>query len=215
MRLKCFYFGLMLTICSCGPTPGNELVDTPQWSDEDRQYLVTEQTALLDSLLAHTQQLSEEQWHFRGAEDSWCIGEVMEHLALHDALFLREIKSSSSLPTPAVIADSLLDEDHYLLDYAQINTDNSGPAPWYLDPVAHWCSASQTSTKFTQNRNAFIDFLGQTDRNLRAYYSTNGRGKRPYRDLHQLVLVSIAHTKRHLTQIETIKHNTDFPLDEI
>lgn len=139
----------------------------------------------------------------------------MEHLALHDALFLREIKSSSSLPSPVVIPDSLLDEDHYLLDYAQINTGNSGPAPWYLDPIAHWCSSGQTSSKFTQTRKDFVDFLAHTDRNLRAYYSTNGRGKKPYRDLHQLVLVSIAHTKRHLTQIQNIKHNPDFPLDEI
>ncbi len=207
---KLLLFVLTLNACQNNPPVNQANV----WTEFDRNLLVTELTEIRDTLLWETQSLTMDQWSFRAKPDSWCIGEVIEHLALHDALFFREIRSTSSLYPPTPLADTLLDEDHYLWDYAQITTVNSGKAPWYLDPADYWCSPEQAWSKYVITHDAYIDFIGQTDRNLRAFYSTNGRGKKPYRDLHQLTLVSIAHAKRHITQIQNIKSHHGFPDSE-
>lgn len=43
-----------------------------------------------------------------------------------------------------------------------------------------------------------------TDKDLRKYYTRSGRGPTEYRDIHQLLLISIAHTERHHKQIAGI-----------
>ena len=52
--------------------------------------------------------------------------------------------------------------------------------------------------------------LKETDKNLRAYATSSGRGTKTYRYLHQLVLITIAHTKRHTKQIRKIIDHPDF-----
>ena len=181
------------------------------WSTADREVLTNGLSNVGDLLFEETKDLTEDQWNFRSTQDAWCIGEVVEHLAIHDALFFREVKSTSSLPEHAMLADSLVDQDQYLMDYAEVTTANSGEAPWYLDPQLHWCSSRQTWPKFQRSHDQYIDFISDTKHNLRAFYTSNGRGQNPYRDLHQLVLISIVHAERHISQIQSIKSHPEFP----
>jgi len=61
-----------------------------------------------------------------------------------------------------------------------------------------------------------MEFASNTDVDLRAHFSfRNIRDEtdfRRVRDLHQIILTTIAHTKRHLHQIGKIKESSEFPL---
>lgn len=57
-----------------------------------------------------------------------------------------------------------------------------------------------------------IEFIQNTDKNLRAYATSSGRGTKKYRDLHQMILISIAHTRRHTEQIRKIKLDANYPM---
>jgi len=181
------------------------------WKEKDRAFLVSQLASTSDTLVALTSGLSSVQWRYSSDGNRWNIGQVVTHLVIHDALFYREIKASTSLPMPHIIPDSLLDEDNDIIPYANVTKDNSGKAPWYLKPDHRWSNQKATLQEFLQIREAYIQFIQKTNTNLRGYYSSNGRGKKPYRDLHQLTLVSIAHTKRHLVQIRGIIDEPEFP----
>ena len=185
--------------------------ESRDWTSRDRDFLIEGLTASRDTLISLTAELSEKAWHFREDSSRWCIGEVVTHLALHDALYYRELRSTTALPQPTLPQNSLLDEDDYLMEYGEINPQNKGASPWYLDPTVHWCQPQQALASFTQTRDHYISFVDTTNANLRAYFSANGRGKKPYRDLHQLVMISVAHSQRHLQQIRHIKSAAHFP----
>ena len=199
---------VLILVVGCA---GNQSPTVKIWSTQDRNFLIDGLTGTRDSVRLFTQSLSEEQWNYRQDSTQWCIGEVVTHLALHDALFYREVRTLTALPPPPPVADSLVDQDHYLMEYAQITGANSGSAPWYLDPGDQWCQPQQASNTFLQTRNHYVAFVEQTDANLRSYFSPNGRGRSDYRDLHQLIMISIAHNRRHLQQIHNILEAADFP----
>ena len=67
------------------------------------------------------------------------------------------------------------------------------------DELFYLCARRSHSPRI---RSALIDFVKSTEADLRAYYTQSGRGPTAYRDLHQLLLISIAHTLRHHQQIE-------------
>ena len=191
-----------LGIISCTNKPAQN--ESRSWSDVERSQLVDGLSNTLDSLLGLVSGLSEEEWKLRIDSNDWNIGQIVTHLSIHDALFYRELRATTALPIPTSISDSLLDSDEFIMKYAVRTPENMGTAPWYLEPDQRWLDREQTIRGFTLGRRNYVSFIQDTQVNLRRYYTPNGRGLKPYRDLHQLVLISISHTRRHLIQIELL-----------
>ena len=114
------------------------------------------------------------------------------------------------MPEASADAQSMVGDDADILSYAVINDQNRGKSPWYLEPRGRWDDKSEALEAYTRVRNHLILFIRQTEANLRAFVTTSGRGPAPYRDLHQLMLISIAHSDRHISQIMQVKGNKGF-----
>lgn len=82
-----------------------KLAPTPlagqSWTEDERKLLLEYLHASEQDFLASLQDLSEEQWNFRPAEDRWSVGQVAEHLALTEELVFGLL--AEQLPTAGPI----------------------------------------------------------------------------------------------------------------
>jgi hypothetical protein len=76
---------------------------------------------------------------------------------------------------------------------------------------------------FDTVRHRMIRFIRTTPKDLRQYftfrnYESDGKlanaGIYDVRDLHQLMLTAIAHTRRHIRQLQQVKAHPDFPRED-
>ncbi len=207
--VRCVYFLLLSFLLAC-QTPS--ISDSrASWSEADRQFLLDHLLISFDAVMDEVADLDPAQWEWQQDSSKWSISLVAEHLVVHEELFYREMRVLLALPEMSTVAADLFASDEAILSYRTVTQENTGRSPTYLEPLGRWCSKEDAMAGYQRARRAMIDLVGSTDRDLRAYYTTSGRGPTSYRDLHQLMLISIAHTERHLSQIRGIKNHTDFP----
>ncbi len=202
-------FILFMVISCAKKEDGKRYAKT--WTDSDKAYLQEHLKGSLDSILKEVRPLSEAQFNWKPDDTQWSIAWVVEHLITHDELFYREVTVLSDLPEMKVLNDSLFEEDEGILSYGTVTLQNAGKAPPYLQPLGRWCSKQEALQAYMRTRRFLFTFVETTNKDLRKYYTTSGRGATAYRDLHQLLLISTAHTKRHLAQIQKLKAHPDFP----
>lgn len=181
------------------------------WEETDRSFLISELAASLDTILQSVATLSVEQWNWHPDSNTWSIALVIEHLITHEELFYREVRVLSNLPSLPAQDESKFASDDAIMSYAEITEQNRGKAPVYLVPRGRWCDKEKALDSYQETRAAMIDFVSNTEANLRTYYTKSGRGPTVYRDLHQLLLISIAHTLRHAQQIRSLIEHQGFP----
>lgn len=204
-------FGIVifLLVLGCGHAPD---VDTYQrnWTEEDRTFLVENLQNSYQQVIQEISELDEASWNWKQDSTRWSIAEVVEHLIVQDELFYREIRVLTGLDKMMPQADSLFGADSIILSYREITPENTGRSPSYLEPMGRWCSKDGAITGYGEVRGRMINFAETTEKDLRKFYTGSGRGPTAYRDLHQLLLISIAHTERHLKQIKGIKEKAGF-----
>ena len=210
MRAACFLI-LVLTYTSCDMSSHSNPY-LKSWSEADQEYLLTHLDVSLQGIIDEVKPLTEAQWNWRTDTSEWSIAQVVEHLIVHDELFSREVRVLTALPEMIAQNDSLFSDDASILSYSEITLQNTGNSPSYMEPLGRWCSKEDAVMAYSRIRRSLIDFVKTCDKDLRKYYTASGRGPTRYRDIHQLLLISIAHTQRHLSQIQNIKlsKNPDF-----
>ena len=103
-------YHILLFVCLLGACQEVSTTENREvWNENDRAFLASQLESTSDTLVGLTSGLSSTQWRYSSDENRWNIGQVVTHLVIHDALFYREIKASTSLPLPHIIPDSLLD----------------------------------------------------------------------------------------------------------
>lgn len=210
-QLICWFL-LQLLLVSCS-APSSSNSSTRTWSSNDRAFLATHLQTSLETIMSAIDPLTEEQWSWQPDSNTWSIALVVEHLITHEELFYREVRVLSNLPSPPSVENAAFASDEAIMSYQDITDQNRGEAPSYLTPRGRWCKKSTALESYQDSRRAMIDFVNTTAANLRTYYTKSGRGPTTYRDLHQLLLISIAHTLRHAQQIKTIIEYPGFPTE--
>ncbi len=191
----------ILLVCTlCQPKADPELYSR-SWTDADRTYLLAGLDSTLNMILEKVAGMDEDQWNRQSDPNRWSAALIVEHLITHDELFYREVRVLTGLPEMPPVPDSLFSTDDRILSYSEINDRNRGTAPSYLEPLGRWCTKEDALNAYSRVRNALIRFVQTTDKDLRRYYTSSGRGPTQYRDLHQLLLISISHTARHYEQL--------------
>lgn len=212
MNLKqliyCFLLQGLLLSCSA-PAPSNSSARI--WSSDDREFLATHLQTSLDAILSAVDTITEEQWNWQPDSNTWSIALVLEHLITHEELFYREVRVLSNLPSLPNVDNTAFASDEAIMSYQDITDQNRGKAPSYLAPRGRWCEKGIALESYQVSRRAMIEFVNTTTVNLRAYYTKSGRGPTAYRDLHQLLLISVAHTRRHDKQIRSLLSHPAFP----
>lgn len=211
------YLFLSIFLIQCNQSSSNTIkasIRTGErlWTQEEQDFLIKELKRNRLEIMHEIQDLSEEQWNFKETRYRWSIAEIIEHLEVDDELFYRELQVLTQLPEmfPEGVEHSNDDE---ILRYAEVTRSNRAEAPWYLVPRGRWCSKEDAINAYQRGRNYLIEFVRSTKKDFRKYITPTGNNQKEsgLRDLHQLMLVSIAHTDRHLKQLKQVKKHPDYP----
>jgi hypothetical protein len=207
--------GVVLLLCvgvsqrAAHAQPGNQT-----WSEEERRLLIEGLDRTRDLLQAETADLTTGQWQFKEVPDRWSIAEVVEHLQLQEDMYFRELYLISQVPEMPELRERVRGKEAQIMAYS---TDpEAGIAAWYLQPEGRWSSGPEAMRQLLRSREKVTDFVRNTNADLRLHftfrdYYPGSDGLWAIRDLHQLLLTTIAHTERHVNQIKRIKEHSSFP----
>jgi len=204
---------LLFTIsCTVSVTDNPE---PPVWTEADRSFLVEQFEKSRSELMNEVQKLTEEQWNFKKDSASWSIAEIVEHLGLQEDMHFREAYVISKTPEQPLIALQTVGNDEKVLSYE--NNPIKTIAVWFVQPLGRWKTMQDAINQFNRSRDKNIEFVGNTDKNLRVQITfrdiPDENDFRRVRNLHQIYLTTIAHTRRHIHQIEGIKKAEGFPAE--
>lgn len=175
------------------------------WTEADRNYTVDNLKRTRDELIRETENLSDAQWHFHESSDRWSIAEVVEHLALWEIIWAREISMGSrSTPRPDLIATS--SPDSYYHDFIMENKAHVSPD--FSRPTG-FIQGKNNLIFFTRLRNQAIGFADTTQADMRVQFELTAT-KYP-RNMHQVYIYQWGHVDRHMRQIRKIKAHPNYP----
>lgn len=188
------------------------------WTRTDRRFIISELNRTTNAIKEEIENLTDEQWQFKELPDRWSIAEIVEHLEMQNQLHYREISVGSFAPQCLKFRSITKGNDQHFIKY---RTDTTrGQAQWFLDPLGRFCSKDEGEKAFFRARGKLREFVEQTQVDLRKQFTfrTSVENKAvtelkigQVRDLHQLLLTGIAHTDRHLCQLQKIKHHQNYP----
>ncbi len=181
------------------------------WSNADQKYLVDGLKATQSSVLHAVEGLSENQMQFKLDSSQWSIAEVMEHIGVYEELLYWDLLNNQYTEERPDLVEKVKGIDTIMLAYA---TDpNKGMAPFAAQPIGRFQTKQELLGFFNRFRNAVVELIQGTSADFRLHFVFRPPdwGVWHVRDLHQYTLVWIAHTERHLGQIERIKAHQGFP----
>ena len=214
MQPQVKFFILFLFFTSCTVSVTNDPIP-PVWTEEDRSFLIEQFEKSRSELMNEVQKLTDEQWNFKKDSTSWSIAEIVEHLGLQEDMHFREAYVISKTPEQPEIALKTIGNDEKVLNYE--NNPLKTIADWFVQPLGRWRTKQDAINQFNRSRDKNIEFVRNTDKNLRVQITfrdiPDEDDFRRVRNLHQIYLTTIAHTRRHIHQIEGIKMAENFPTE--
>lgn len=178
------------------------------WNEKDREYLLGNLTRSIDLIVKETKNLSDAQWNFKEAADRWSIKEVVEHVALFELLYQREIVSALNAgPNPELATTSKPDSNYIgfiMEEKPHVTTATTGPFTYSVPMGLN--EGKNNVAWLLKMRNESIDFIKNAKQDLRLHSLKPGRP-----NLHQVYIYVFGHTDRHLRQILKIKQHPNYP----
>ncbi|WP_128546559.1 DinB family protein [Larkinella soli] len=194
---------LTLALAACLTT----FAQAPQklWTETDRKYTVDQLKRTRDALVAETENLTPAQWAFHESPDRWSIGEVVEHLALWEIIWAREISMGTrNKPQPELNQTSK--PDSYYAEW--IMEPNPHKSPDFSRPSG-FIEGKNNLAFFLKLRNQTISFVETTQADMRAHFELTATDSP--RNMHQVYIFQWGHVDRHLRQIRKIKQHPNYP----
>jgi len=176
-------------------------------TDEERAKAVEHLTQTRDNLINTVSGLSDEQLNFKASPESWSVAECVEHIAISENLIFDMVNQSmQDMADVASPMESTVSDD----DLLAMITDRSHKVKTSepFEPTGKFGSFEETLQAFTDKRNEHIDYLQNTEDDLRNHFAQLPFGTV---DSYQVVLFMSGHTERHTKQIEEVMANPDFP----
>lgn len=190
------------------------------WTEADKEFLLAELERTKKEVVDEIKDLTPAQWHFKEDSSRWSIQGIVEHIELQDGLYYREIYVVTKAPQFPLERKNIHRNDSIILNYAV--DPRKGKTQWNLEPIGRYYTQEKAIFAFQQTRNHLIDFVKNTDLDIRSYYTyrnyqvggdLSNVSAWDVRDLHQVLLTTIAHTDRHLSQIKRVKAHPNYPKD--
>ncbi|MEM7380413.1 MAG: DinB family protein [Bacteroidota bacterium] len=176
-------------------------------SDADRQMAIAELQRSQNRLLGEIEGLSEAQLNYLIGEDAWSIAGCVEHIVASEESFGEMLKGALKTPAnPAKRSEVVMSDDEILANIT--SRENKVKTSADFEPSGKFGAHSATITAFMNKRAEHIEYLKNTEDDLRNHY-----GELPYGTIDgvQILLSMSSHTERHVKQIEEIKSHPLFP----
>jgi hypothetical protein len=170
-------------------------------SERDRQRVLAH-FAMTDAWLAsEVAGLSAAQQAWRPSPDAWSVTDVVEHLAVAEAQYWKQLQDSLSQPLgqkSGVGDDTIL---WYGIDRG--NRARTGEA---RVPTGRYMRVGDALEAFAAQRQAMRTFAATTKEDLRGRLL-----KESTMDVYQWLLMISSHSQRHILQVREIKASKAFP----
>ncbi|MGA0560418.1 DinB family protein [Larkinella sp. VNQ87] len=176
------------------------------WTAADQQYTVENLKRTRDELVRETANLTDAQWHFHETPERWSIAEVVEHLALWEIIWAREISiGTRNKPQPELNQTSR--PDSYYASFIMEDTPHKSSE---MSKPLGLLRGKDNLTFFLWHRNLAIAFAETTKADMRAQFEFTAAGDNP-RNMHQVYIYQWGHVDRHLRQIRKVKAHPNYP----
>ncbi|MCF0041407.1 DinB family protein [Dyadobacter fanqingshengii] len=195
------YLGLLFFMCLACPSFAQEKL----WTEKDRQSTIEQFNRTRDELVKETENLTPAQWAFREKPDRWSIGEIVEHLALWEIIWAREISMGTrSKPQPELNQSSR--PDSY---YSEFIMETNPHVAADISVPTGFIKGKDNLTFFLSRREQNTAFLTKTEADMRAHFELTATPNP--RNMHQVYIYQWGHVDRHLRQIRKVKADPNFP----
>lgn len=176
-------------------------------TDAEREMAVKELTQTRDHLLSVADGLSEEQRNFKSSPESWSVAECLEHVAITESSFSEMLHGALQSPAdPSKRAEvKMNDKDLMAMIVTRENKVKTSAA---FEPSGKFGTNAETLEAFTSKRDEHIDYVKNTEDDLRNHYGQLAFGTI---DAYQILIFMSGHTERHVRQIQEIMDHPDFP----
>lgn len=196
---------ILLLLGTAGPLLAQSPVSARRWTEADRRYTVDNLKRTRDELIRETADLTDAQWHFHESPDRWSIAEVVEHLALWEIIWAREIGMGiRNTPRPDLLATS--SPDSYYMDFIMETKPHRSPD--FSRPTG-FIRGKNNLVFFQRLRDQAIAFADTTQADMRVHFELTAT-ESP-RNMHQVYIYQWGHVDRHLRQIRNIKQRPNYP----
>jgi hypothetical protein len=175
-------------------------------TDNERAFAINNLQQTQAGLIASVKGLSDAQLNFKAAPDRWSILECVQHIVLSSQLIWQGQQAALKQPNDsnwkASVADTMLIK---MVEDRSHKVQTAEP----MKPVhAPFKTLAETLTAFNADRSKLIDYMRNSQDDMRAHFSKAPFG---YMDAYQMILLLSAHTNRHTQQIEEVKADPNYP----
>jgi hypothetical protein len=175
---------------------------------EERQFVTEQLTASEARLLALTEVLRPEQWHFREAPERWTIAEIVEHMVVFEA-FIRSAVATALEGEPEPEKKAFADEKERLVLGLATSREVKFQTREVNRPQGRWSEGAELLAEFRRARAITLAFVAETGHDLRSHFFRHiAFGDL---DCYQWLVLLGPHTLRHCAQIEEIFADPKFP----
>jgi len=198
--IKLFWLPLIGILIS-GP------IDNTSLTEKERTYLVDYLTTTKDRLQKDVKGLSAAQLNFKPDPERWSVAECIEHIAVTEHTNMDRVMET--LKTDANAADRskiTITDEAVLKRYTDRSSKRKTSET--LVPTNRFGSYEATLKSFLEKRNSNIEFVKKTQDDFRNRIVTFSYGTV---DLYQALLASVAHSERHIAQLEEVMADPKFP----
>ncbi|MEI9912730.1 MAG: DinB family protein [Bacteroidota bacterium] len=152
--------------------------------------------------------LSEAQLKFKPAPDVWSVEECLKHIAVTEqALWGMADGNLKQAATPEKRSEVKLTDEDVIKRIEDRSTKVKTMDPMKPENTPYK-SAAEALESFNQSRDKLIEYVKNTDADLRNHVMAMPFGSL---DGYQFILFISAHSNRHMQQINEVKANPGFP----
>ncbi|APG59577.1 DinB family protein [Christiangramia salexigens] len=151
--------------------------------------------------------LSEAQMQYKPADNGWSIAQIMEHIKIVEGGLKGMVESKLAEGATPDMRSEIKMTDQQIVGFITNRGQSIQTRPEF-EPAAEFETAEEALEAFNDQRENIVDFLKDTDADLRNYINEFPFGKI---DAYQTVLFMAGHTARHTAQIEEVKQEDGFP----
>lgn len=176
-------------------------------TDEERSKAIDHLSQTRDDLLSVLEGLTEEQLNYKSSPESWSVAECVEHIAISENNIMEMASGAVQVTADASKRSEVTITDDQLLSMIT-DRSNKVKTSGAFEPSGRFGSFEETVEAFKDKRQENIDYLQNTEDDLRNHYADLPFGKA---DAYQVILFMSGHTERHTKQIEEIMADPGYP----
>jgi hypothetical protein len=178
-------------------------------SDEDREKAIGHLNDTKENMMNTIEGLSDEQLHYKPSPESWSIAECVEHLTISENSIFDMVSGAVQVTADMSRRSEVAMTDEELLGMIT-DRSNKVKTSEAFEPSGKFGSYEETLEAFTNKREENIEYVKNTEDDLRHHYAQLPFGTV---DAYQVILFMSGHTERHTLQMEEIKQDPGFPQD--